>query len=101
MICPKNTDSILTIVFCKQTRKKYIIGESEIKQIMSESSTWKFIFSNAIPKRFSSIKVGSCIFLNLNSCKTKINNLQIYLDGLLKSQQISLPTYFSVANKPS
>ena len=83
MICPKNTDSILTIVFCKQTRKKNIIGESEIKQIMSENPTWKFVFYYATPKRFSSIKVGLYIFLNLNSFKTKDNDLQIHLYGLM------------------
>ena len=50
---------------------------------MSENSTWKFVFSHAIPERFSSIKVGLCIFLNLNSFKTKINDLKIHLDGLV------------------
>ena len=35
--------------------------EEEKKQILFENSTWKFVFSEAIPKRFSSIKVGLCI----------------------------------------
>ena len=79
-------------VFCKQTReKKYYwrqIGETEIKQIMSENPTWKFVFYYATPKRFSSIKVGLYIFLNLNSFKTKDNDLQIHLYGLVSTNML-------------
>ena len=58
----------------------------EKKQILSENSIWNFVISHAIPKWFSSIKVGLCIFLNLNSFKTKENNLKIHLYGLIFTQ---------------
>ena len=57
--------------------------EEEKKQILFENSTWKFVFSEAIPKRFSSIKVGLCTFIYQNSFKIKFNNLKICLDGLV------------------
>ena len=55
----------------------------EKKQILFENSTWKFVFSEAIPKWFSSIKVGLCVFFNPDSFKTKEDNLKIHLYGLL------------------
>ena len=38
---------IKTVQFCKQKDKRNIIGETEIKQIMSENPTWKFEFYHA------------------------------------------------------
>ena len=55
----------------------------EKKQILSEYPTWKFVFFYVTPKRFSSIKVGLCIFFNLDSFKTKENDLKIHLYGLV------------------
>ena len=55
----------------------------EKKQILSEYPTWKFAFFYVTPKQFSSIKVGLCIFFNLDSFKTKENDLKIHLYGLL------------------
>ena len=55
----------------------------EKKQILFENSTWKFVFSEAIPKRFSSIKVGLFMFFNLNCFKTGINCLKNILYGLM------------------
>ena len=55
----------------------------EKKQILSEYPTWKFVFFYVTPKRFSSIKVGLCIFFNLDSFKTKENDLKIHLYGLI------------------
>ena len=40
---------IKTVQFCKQKDKRNIIGETEIKQIMSENPTWKFEFYHATP----------------------------------------------------
>ena len=57
---------IKTVQFCKQKDKRNIIGETEIKQIMSENPTWKFEFYHATSKQFSSILVGFCIFSNLD-----------------------------------
>ena len=65
----------------------------EKKQILSENSIWNFVISHAIPKWFSSIKVGLCTFLNLNSSKTKINNLKIHLNQSLKIRKVdAFPT---------
>lgn len=41
------------------------------------------MISHAIPKAFSSIEVGLCIFLNMDLFKTKINNLKKHLYGLI------------------
>ena len=38
---------IKTVQFCKQKDKRNIIGETKIKQIMSENLTWKFEFYHA------------------------------------------------------
>ena len=50
---------------------------------MSENPTWKFVFYYAIPKRFSPIKVGLCIFFNVDSFEIKENDLEIHLYGLV------------------
>ena len=55
----------------------------EKKQILSENSIWYFVISHAIPKWFSSIKVGLCTFIYQNSFKFEFNNLKICLDGLI------------------
>ena len=50
-----------------------------MKQIFCENAICEFTISDVTPEQFSSIKVGLYIFLNLNSFKTKMNNLQIHI----------------------
>ena len=59
------------------------------------------MISHAIPKAFSSIEVGLCIFLNMDLFKTKINNLKIHLYGLTyltNSRHLGIPSSFSKKN---
>ena len=48
-----------------------------------ENSAWKFLISEAISKRFLSIKVGLSTLWYINSYKMELNDLKICLDWLV------------------